>query len=104
MLFRSAKNNINVGAGHGRSFVYGIGGNSGTWFASDLPWVSAHETGHLMGLGDRYKDVAGSSVANKGWESNIMGAFGAPVDQRNIDEIVSKNLGVLDKILCKCWY
>ncbi len=99
-----AKNNINVGAGHGRSFVYGIGGNSGTWFASDLPWVSAHETGHLMGLGDRYKDVAGSSVANKGWESNIMGAFGAPVDQRNIDEIVSKNLGVLDKILCKCWY
>ena len=103
----TAKNNINVGAPGvgGRSFVNGVGGNSGTWYADDKPWVAAHETGHLMGLDDRYKDnSSGRSVPDKGWGNNIMGAFEKPADQRNIDELVAKNLGIIDKILCKCWY
>lgn len=41
----------------------------------DYAWAAAHEAGHLMGLGDKYKDVKGKgSVALPGFQSNIMGA------------------------------
>ena len=38
----------------------------------NVSWVAAHEAGHLMGLGDRYKDINGKSIPQKGWENNIM--------------------------------
>ena len=50
-----------------------------------------HETGHLLGLDDRYCDVEVDgkiiSQANEGWENNIMGG-GSKVDQRNINGIM----------------
>jgi hypothetical protein len=53
--------------------------------------AGAHEFGHMLGLKDRYTDVIknGTSVsmANKGWEGNIMGSSGGRVEQRNIDGI-----------------
>jgi RHS repeat-associated protein len=98
----SPQNNINLGDS-GRSYVDRVGGNSGTWYADNDPWVPAHEVGHLMGLDDRYKDnKEGISIPDPGWENNIMGSFGAPVEQRNIDEIVEKNLDGLGKALCGC--
>lgn len=33
----------------------------------------AHEVGHFLGLTDQYKDVNGSSVANPGYSTNLMG-------------------------------
>ena len=41
----------------------------------DFAWGASHEAGHLMGLGDKYKDVAGQgSVAIPGFDHNVMGA------------------------------
>lgn len=39
-----------------RSRVYGKGGGTGTWWANANEWVYAHETRHLAGLPDNYKD------------------------------------------------
>ncbi len=102
-----AENQITVGdAGiNGRSFVWGVGGNSGTWYADADPWVAAHETGHLMGADDRYRDDAsGNSVPQTGWETNIMGAYNGTVEQRNIDEIVRHNLGLWGRFRCFCGF
>ena len=61
--------------------------------------------GHVMGLGDRYKDNAkGISVPNKGWENNIMGAYDGVVEQKNIDELISENLGLWDRLMCVCGF
>ena len=72
-----ADNTVNVPTGRGTSFVNAVGGNRGTWYADEIPWVAAHEAGHLMGLPDRYRRVPGSvpetSVIEPGYESNIMG-------------------------------
>jgi len=78
-----------------RSFV--SGGDEGEWrtkgrfgrtLANDDP--APHEFGHLLGLADRYKDVNGVSVPDKGWEKNLMGSSRTgKVDQRNIDAIMA---------------
>ena len=59
-------------------------GRSGLTLAQDDP--APHETGHLLGLDDRYTDENGP---NKGWENNIMGdSQNGKVEQRNIDAIL----------------
>ena len=75
---------------NGRSYVNKAGGNRGVWYMRDpnVSWVAAHEAGHLMGLGDRYKDINGKSIPQKGWENNIMAAPNKPVEQRNINELI----------------
>ena len=75
---------------NGRSYVNKAGGNRGVWYMKDpnISWVAAHEAGHLMGLSDRYKDINGKSIPQKGWENNIMAAPNKPVEQRNINELI----------------
>jgi len=73
-----------------RSFVK-VAEDTGQWNPkdSDFSWVAAHETGHLLGLDDRYADKkGGGSVADAGWRGNMMATSGARVEQRNVDELL----------------
>ena len=75
-----------------RSYVNGVGGRYGVWGSQAVPWVYAHEAGHLMGLSDDYQDVANSdgsltSVPNAGHEGHIMGEYGGKANQHEIDAI-----------------
>ena len=89
-------NYIKVDANTSRSFV--SDGYKGEWrqncrfgntLANDNP--APHETGHLLGLDDRYQDVIVDGIIqsrpNDGWENNIMGG-GASVEQLNIDGVI----------------
>ena len=65
-------------------------GRQGNSLRNDNP--APHEAGHLLGLGDRYKDIKkedGKIICqpDEGWEGNIM-ADGRNVEQRNIDVIM----------------
>ena len=92
----NSMNYIKVDEANTRSFV--ISGFKGEWrkngrsdktLQSDNP--APHETGHLLGLDDRYHDVQvdgnTQSRANEGWENNIMGG-GSAVEQKNIDGVM----------------
>lgn len=57
------------------------------WDPNDV-WGVGHEWGHLVGLNDRYSDVGDFSVADKGWEGNIMGETEGVVQQRNINGVL----------------
>jgi RHS repeat-associated protein len=73
-----------------RSFVRG--GDEGKWSYGSIKklLVAAHEFGHILGLPDRYKDGKdGYSVADKGWESNLMGTLSGKVEQRDINRLVA---------------
>jgi hypothetical protein len=60
----------------------------GTWASTtSSDNAGAHEFGHMLGLKDRYTETKQGSIPHKGWESNIMGALGGRVEQRNIDGI-----------------
>jgi RHS repeat-associated protein len=93
---KDSMNYIKVDANTSRSFVTGgykgewrKNGRSGNTLANDNP--APHETGHLLGLDDRYHDVTVDgrikSRATDGWENNIMGG-GSSVEQRNIDGVI----------------
>ncbi len=77
-----------------RSWVSWPGASWGHW-EDDTPtrpnpdpcWVFAHEAGHLMGLPDRYSYWTGKP--KKGHEGHIMGRYGMPVTQRQIDGILA---------------
>ena len=64
-------------------------GRLGNSLADDNP--APHETGHFLGLDDRYQDTqingTTTSQALDGWEDNIMGG-GSTVEQRNIDGVM----------------
>ncbi|MDD5366301.1 MAG: DUF4157 domain-containing protein [Gallionellaceae bacterium] len=47
----------------------------GRWAADSAAMVVAHETGHMMGLEDKYKDTAAGSVDLPGYETDIMANF-----------------------------
>jgi RHS repeat-associated protein len=53
--------------------------------------VASHEIGHFMFLDDRYHREKGQvhSVANRGWEWNIMGQRGGSVEAKNVQGVVS---------------
>jgi RHS repeat-associated protein len=78
-------NTITVMPGNKTSFVNGIGGNTGTWYANGPTpaWTGAHEAGHLMGLGNQF-EIKFPNTVSPGWEGNIMGERGGVVDYRNI--------------------
>jgi len=83
---RTTDNYIKVDPSVSRSYVRN--GSTGEWGTGDS-WVPAHEFAHLVGIDDRYADNAnGISVANTGWQGNIMGSYNGTVDQRNIDAMV----------------
>lgn len=76
-----------------RSWVFGPGGSWGHWeddtVTLDNPtpcWTFAHEAGHLMGLGDDYSYWTGKP--HKGHEDHMMGRYGKPVAQHEIDGIL----------------
>jgi RHS repeat-associated protein len=90
------RNFINVDNSFPRPNV--VNGYLGTWIGSGTPQrngypftydnIPAHETGHLLGLRDRYHDnSAGVSVPDPGWGGNIMSTTFGNVDQRNINAI-----------------
>jgi hypothetical protein len=59
-------------------------------------WVEGHETGHLMGLDDKYiegKNPDGSrkTTPQSGWEKNIMAEFWGKTEKKNIDSILDEN-------------
>jgi hypothetical protein len=82
-----------------RSFV--VGSSSMTIFnksdSGDHEWQIAHEVGHLMKLGDKYKRFSRDTPPLQGWEGNIMAAWRdqngnrTNVELRNINEILDKN-------------
>jgi hypothetical protein len=70
----------------------------GTWETSTPPtaaqqWTFCHEAGHIFGLPDDYRDVAGGSVPNPGHAGHMMAQTMSPVVQHEIDDI-AKNSGV----------
>jgi hypothetical protein len=59
-------------------------------------WVEGHETGHLMGLDDKYiegknPDRSRKTTPKEGWEKNIMAEFWGKTEERNIDSVLDKN-------------
>lgn len=67
----------------------------GRWSASAGAWTAAHEAGHMFNLGDDYKDVNGISVPLPGHKGHMMGDYGAPVAQHEIDDIMRQ-------LECRC--
>ena len=50
------------------------------------PWVEIHETGHLLGLEDRYEDVGNASRPFIGWEDDLMSTYGSgQINQTHFD-------------------
>jgi RHS repeat-associated protein len=101
----TASNNIVMGNPNPyRSYVNGVGENSGTWDPNEpnLGWTAAHESGHLMGLDDQYKKPNGVYTINPGWERNIMSTYGGKAEQKNIDMIAEGLLSENDHKACKC--
>ena len=95
-----AENTIQVPVGNGRPFVNFPMANNGVWPQETTSWQAAHETGHLMGLDDRYKDnSAGISIPEPGWSNNIMGKTGQYVQARNIEEILQNPKSINDILL-----
>jgi RHS repeat-associated protein len=84
-----------------RSFVK-IEADTGQWNPrdSDFAWTAAHETGHLMGLDDRYTDKKG---ADKGWRGNMMAEDWGRVEERNIKELVSPSKTVVGRVPGREW-
>lgn len=81
---------ITTDANH-RSYVDGVGGNTGYWTADNRPgsdWRYAHEAGHLMGLRDDYTDAGGP---NPGHENHMMGRRGKPVHQHEVEDLLRAN-------------
>jgi hypothetical protein len=94
--FIGTTNFINVDNSFPRPNV--VNGYLGTWIGGGTPQrhgypldvdnIPAHETGHLLGLRDRYHDNrAGISTADFGWDGNIMASTLGNVEQRNINAI-----------------
>jgi RHS repeat-associated protein len=75
------------------------GSNSGFWYwgaGSNDPWVVAHEVGHFFDLGDLRPPYQPTTT------NNIMGPYGAPVDQSNIDSVVRRWLPNNQRRQCEC--
>lgn len=74
-------NIIEVVKNGSRSFVSGSCGllrpsrACGEWQEDSADLVIAHETGHLMGLGDKYVDIFGQSYDLPGYDKDIMANF-----------------------------
>ena len=84
---------ISVPAGSGRSHIKG---NRGTWYASNDPWVAAHEAGHLMKLDDRYIELEpGKTAPQPGWERTIMAEHMGEATERD-------RRNVFDALNCDC--
>ena len=63
----------------------------------NLRWTLAHEIGHLMNLKDEYSKTIKSNGKRSttplvGWENNIMGQFWGKVEEKNIQDILDKNI------------
>lgn len=70
--------------------------------------ASVHEFGHIIGLPDQYRDVQGEdgkvkSIANDGWENNIMGSPNGEVEQRNIDNVLNNAFQHYNKVNETWW-
>lgn len=79
-----------------RSYVNGVGGNSGYWNADNVPgsdWQYAHEAGHLMGLDDDYTDdpITGESIPNPGHRSHMMGGYRGAVHRHEVEDLLRAN-------------
>ncbi len=79
-----------------------IGGWYGEWFTTRwddptgnpklLGWTAAHESGHLMGLPDRYHDNSKHvSVPDKGWNGDIMAGVYGHAWEPDITSIINYN-------------
>lgn len=62
----------------------------GKWAADATDIVVAHESGHFMGLEDKYMDAFGYSIKESGFENDIM-SVGMNEDPANVDVIPAWN-------------
>jgi hypothetical protein len=92
--YNGENNYIEVVKGDDRTFTSKVSDtNQGKW--SSETNAAAHEFGHVVGLQDRYTNTIGEdgkkrSIPNLGYENNIMGKYGKPAEQKNINAIVGK--------------
>jgi hypothetical protein len=89
------KNTITVGSDAGRSYVNGVGSNTGTWYADALLKMAGlppTKQGIWLDCLTRYTDNAsGVSVPHPGYEQNRMGAFNKPPSEADIEAIIRAN-------------
>ncbi|WP_300528504.1 RHS repeat-associated core domain-containing protein [Maricaulis sp.] len=86
-------NLFNVRAGRGRAHAI-LGGRRATVFGNSSTNTIRHETGHLLGLRDRYNETRGangraSSSPHAGWEGNFMAEPYGAVEERDIDAFIN---------------
>jgi RHS repeat-associated protein len=83
-------NLITIPLGGGRATTGGIGGTTGIWPADSPCQTIAHEAGHIMDIGDRYKKYWPYPI-EPGYEDNIMANDKTgKVDVRNIEKIIAR--------------
>ena len=70
--------------------------NWGTWGNSDF-WAYAHETGHLMGLPDDYKESGERTIPNEGHKNHMMAEHDGLVSQHEIEDLLKTN-----NVTCPC--
>ena len=76
-----------------------LGGYYGTLYNENPSRTAAHESGHLMGLDDRYKDVKdknGKTIGatakdpnDKDWNKNIMGDHDQSPSEKDVTDIIN---------------
>ena len=75
----------------------GEGGKTEAEQKEKQKWVIAHEVGHFMYLDDmyeerKYPDGSRKTSPKETWDKNIMAEFWGKVEEKNIDDILKKNL------------
>lgn len=88
--YKGEGNLITILLGKGPARTGGIGGTGGVWPAESSCRTIAHEAGHIMDIGDRYRNIWPFQI-DPGYEDNIMANDKTGiVDVRNIEKIIAR--------------
>jgi len=61
------------------------------WFSESSGWTAAHETGHLLGLLERYEIWNPEKTPYPGYEKDLMGAPFMPLREGGLDEALQQS-------------